>query len=202
MAPAAATNHCGRRGDPRHESQDARLLAEEARGRPLTPAEISNYWMQRSWQDIAAYPAEWLRLLAWKGLLTWHTVELVDGEGPRVHAHFSPVLAALAWVLHLGVLCPLAVLGLWWTRHDWRRLWILYAMLLSLAAAVAVFYVFARYRYPLVPVTMLFAAAGSLGLWDWLRSVRAVPARRDSGPGGHGAADRRGLQLAAEPVRR
>lgn len=171
------------RGDPRHESQDARLLAEEARGRELTPSEISDYWMERSWQDMAADPGGWLRLLAWKALLTWNTVELVDGEGPRVHAHDSLLLGGLSWVLHFGVLCPFAVLGVWWTRHDWRRLWILYAMLLSLATAVTVFYVFARYRYPLVPVATLFAAAGGVGLWDRIRGVTTSSRRELAGLG-------------------
>jgi len=159
------------RGDPRHESQDARLLAEQASGRTLSPSEISNYWMTRSWHDISADPASWLRLVAWKWLLTWNTVELVDGEGLRVHAQESPILNGLSWLMHFGIICPLAVLGIWWTRHDWRRLWLLYAMLASLAAAVTLFYVFARYRYPLVPVVALFASAGGTILWQRLRGT-------------------------------
>ncbi len=33
-------------------------------------------------------------------------------------------------------------------------------MILALAASVAIFYVFGRYRYPLVPLLVLFAGAG------------------------------------------
>ena len=44
------------------------------------------------------------------------------------------------------------------------QLWILYAMLVAYAASVALFYVFARYRYPLVPLLVLFAAAGIVEL--------------------------------------
>jgi len=40
------------------------------------------------------------------------------------------------------------------------RLWVLYAMTAAYAASVVAFYVFARYRYPLVPLLILFAAAG------------------------------------------
>ena len=42
------------------------------------------------------------------------------------------------------------------TRDQWRRLALLYAMFVALALSVAIFYVLARYRYPLVPLVMLF----------------------------------------------
>jgi hypothetical protein len=35
------------------------------------------------------------------------------------------------------------------------------------AASVVVFYVFARYRYPLVPLLIVFAAAGSSAAEPW-----------------------------------
>ena len=61
------------------------------------------------------------------------------------------------------MLAPLAVLGVVLTCPRWRDLWLLYAMILSLAASVAVFYVFGRYRFPLVPLLALFAGAGVIG---------------------------------------
>jgi tetratricopeptide (TPR) repeat protein len=157
------------RGDPLFESLDARLLAEEAEGKPLSPREISNYWMGRSWHDIQTAPGQWLSLLAHKWFLTWHNYEFVDAESIQAHASDSPLLRMLGWLLHFGTLCPLAVVGLWLTRRDWRRLWILYAMLLAFAFAVTMFFVFARYRYPLVPLAALFAAAGIDGIWQRLR---------------------------------
>src|SRR4029077_14273072 len=68
------------RGDPAHESEDARRIAEDDLRRPLTSREVSRYWMARSWQDIRAPPGSWLRLLAWKWFLTWHRGETVDAE--------------------------------------------------------------------------------------------------------------------------
>lgn len=157
------------RGEPGFEAEDARLLAEDDLKRPLKPREVSQYWMRRTWSDIKSAPSAWLRLLATKWWLTWHAIEMVDAEAIHTHERHSPLLRGLNHVLHFGVLCPLAVFGIVFTRHDWRRLWILYAMLLAFALAVTAFYVFARYRYPLVPVVTLFAAAGLTGLWEWLR---------------------------------
>ncbi len=162
------------RGEPGFEAEDARLLAEDHLKRPLKPREVSQYWMARARKDINSAPGEWLRLLASKWWLTWHAIEMVDAEAIHTHERHSPLLRGLDHLLHFGVLCPLAVLGIVFTRRDWQRLWILYAMLLAFALAVTAFYVFARYRYPLVPVVTLFAAAGLVGMWEWLRGLRGV----------------------------
>jgi tetratricopeptide (TPR) repeat protein len=157
------------RGEPGTEALDARLIAEDDLKRPLSSREVSQYWMRRSWDDICAAPVDWLRLLAWKWLLTWNAREAIDAESIQTHARYSPLLAGLRTVLHFGVICPLAVLGIWLTRREWRQLWILYAMLLTFALAVTAFYVFARYRYPLAPLAILFAAAGLAEAWNRLR---------------------------------
>jgi tetratricopeptide (TPR) repeat protein len=74
--------------------------------------------------------------------------------------------------MHFGILVPLAAAGVVLTWAQRRRHWVLYALLLVSAAAVAVFYVFARYRYPLVPVTALFAGAAVGHTIDALRGQR------------------------------
>ncbi len=158
------------RGDPRFEREDARHLAEQALGRELTMPEVSDYWMDLSLSDMRQDPVGWVRLMFWKWFLTWNTEELVDAEGIRGHADDSFVLRWLSWPLSFGVLCPLAAMGLWWTRSQWRELWLLVALMLAFAAAITIFYVFARYRYPLVPVVVLFAAIGAVGLYDRLFS--------------------------------
>lgn len=156
------------RGDPMFESLDARLLAEQAEGRKLSASEVSDYWMRRSWQDISGDPSAWLKLLATKWFLTWNTLEIIDAESIRTHQRESWPLRGMGWLWHFGVLVPLALAGIWLTREHWRSLWLLYAILLTFALAVALFFVFGRYRYPLVPVAMLFAAGGiaqAAALW-------------------------------------
>jgi tetratricopeptide (TPR) repeat protein len=56
------------------------------------------------------------------------------------------------------VLVPLAVLGVWLAWPLRAPLGVLLALTLAYAASVVVFYVFARYRYPLVPLLMVFAS--------------------------------------------
>lgn len=161
-------NHAGAQGsyeplvaghsNAAYERSDATRLAEEAQGRKLSPAEVSEYWVSRSLDYIRSQPWDWLRLIGRKLWLTFSAAEAVDTESIEVYAEYSRLLRALFW-FHFGVILPLGIFGLWQTRADWRRLAILYAMLLGLALSVALFYVLARYRYPMVPMAMLFAAA-------------------------------------------
>ena len=104
------------RGDAQYERDDVRRIAEDAVGHALTPAEVSRWWMARSWDDIRGAPGEWLRLVAWKAYLTANRVELVDGEAVAPTRDTRRCWARSRRVLHFGVLVPLAVLGAWWTR--------------------------------------------------------------------------------------
>src|SRR5439155_26560946 len=61
------------------------------------------------------------------------------------------------------------------TCTHWRRLWVLYAIILVYAASVIAFYVMARYRFPVVPALMLFAAAALVSLWDAARGKTDAP---------------------------
>jgi len=147
-------------GDPRFERRDATELAEQALGRSLSPGEVSGYWLQRSWDYISSQPSDWLRLLGKKWLLVWNVREIEDSEDFYLFQKWSWLLSILASVNHFGVLAPLAAMGLMLTWWQWRKLWLLYALLATLAFSVALFYVFGRYRFPMVPLLTLFAGVG------------------------------------------
>jgi tetratricopeptide (TPR) repeat protein len=148
------------RGAPEYERQDATDLAERALGRRLTPAEVSGYWTDKALAFITAKPGAWLALTGRKIALLWNATEMLDTESQEAYAEWSLPLRAGGVIGHFGILVPLAVFGLIATWRLRSRLWILYAMTLAYAASVVLFYVFARYRYPLVPLLILFASAG------------------------------------------
>ena len=133
--------------------------------RELSAGEVSDHWLRRSLDYIQSNPANWLALLARKWFMVWNAREVEDSDDFYIYRQWSWLLDLLASVTHFGMLAPLAAAGLWFTRDQWRRLWLLYAMILTLAASVAIFYVFGRYRYPLVPVLVLFAGAAVVELW-------------------------------------
>ncbi|HNQ23403.1 MAG TPA: tetratricopeptide repeat protein [Phycisphaerae bacterium] len=157
---------------PEFERQDATRLAEEALGRELTAAEVSRYWAGRAWAEMRAAPGRSVRLLGLKALLTWNRYEVPDVEGLAVYAGQSAVLRGVSRVWHFGVVAPLAVGGIVLTRRRWRELWVFYVLAAALTGAVALFYVLARYRFPMVPILVLFAAAGVGEAVDLVRQRR------------------------------
>lgn len=147
------------RGSPEFERLDATEVAEESVGRKLSPSEVSSFWTGRALGFITSQPGKWIALTGRKILLLFNRSEMIDTEAQETYAEFSTPLRVLGWVTHFGVLVPLAVIGIIATSRDRRRLWPIHALMLTYALSVVMFYVFARYRYPLVPFLVLFAAA-------------------------------------------
>ncbi len=175
-------NHAGATGFydalvPGHESAaderaDAVRIAEQASGRTLTPSEVSSFWTARAFDFIRTEPGAWLRLLARKLVLTLNAGETADTESQEVYAEWSSLLRVLGFFTFGVVLCG-AVFGACLSLKDWRRLWWLYAIALTYTLSVVAFYLFARYRFPLVPVLLLLTAGG-LAAW---RDASARPMR-------------------------
>jgi tetratricopeptide (TPR) repeat protein len=161
------------------EQEDATRLAEQATGRQLTPGEVSSYWTQQSLEYIRSQPANWLKLMARKLALTFNAIELSDTESQDVYAEQSGLLRGLLR-FDFGVLLALAAIGVALTAGQWRSLWFLYAIGTAYALSVTLFYVFARYRFPIALVLMLLAAGGLLQAFDRLKLHQyrslAVPA--------------------------
>jgi tetratricopeptide (TPR) repeat protein len=162
------------RGSPEYERQDATELAERASGGPLTPAQVSGYWTDRALDFITSSPGAWLQLTARKIALLANRVETVDTESQESYAEYSWPLFLLGPIAHFGLLVPLAVLGVWLAWPLRAPLGVLLALTLAYAASVVVFYVFARYRYPLVPLLIVFASIAIATVAASPRSASAI----------------------------
>lgn len=159
-------------GVAQFERKEATRLAEQAEGRSLSPAEVSRYWLARSWDYIRSQPLDWLGLMAKKWLVVWNVREIEDSDDFYLYQKWSGFLRALGWINHFGLLAPLAALGIFLTWSEWRRLWLLYAIIVTLAFSVALFYVFGRYRFPMIPFLALFAGAGLVGAFSLVQRRR------------------------------
>jgi tetratricopeptide (TPR) repeat protein len=155
--------------DWKFERIDAQNLAEKELGRVLTPNEVSDYWLAAALSDMREDPANWLRLMGRKWLMVWNSVEISDSESIYAHYRFSNLLNALGQVFHFGVLFPLAIIGICLGWRDRRQLWGLAWVWFCFAASVALFFVFARYRYPMIAPMILFAASGLTHLYQQVK---------------------------------
>jgi 4-amino-4-deoxy-L-arabinose transferase-like glycosyltransferase len=160
-----------RRGDPTIERQDAIDLAQSTLGRELSPSEVSRFYTDRALRYIAADPLDWLALMFRKVALVFTSIEMVDTEDQYTHAESSSLLFLAGKLFHFGVLAPLALLGLIITWPRRGELLPLYLMFSIYTATLVIFYVFARYRLPLVPFLVLFAAAGVCGARTYWRDT-------------------------------
>ena len=160
------------RDDALYERADAIALAEAARGRPLTPREVSSYWFEAAFQHIRTHTSQWLGLLVRKLRLLVNWYEIPDAEDQYFYERESNVLRWLGQLLHFGVLLPLAAAGALLESARRRQLAVLYVVLATTAAGLLVFYLMARYRYPLVPGLALLAGAALVAGFERARDGR------------------------------
>jgi 4-amino-4-deoxy-L-arabinose transferase-like glycosyltransferase len=150
--------------DPAQERADARRLAAGFMSQPgapadparLTPREVSRALWRAGGREIAAAPASWARLMLRKTRLFWQRYEIPDAEGYDLYRAVSPVLRLC--FLDLGWLLPFAAAGLVLARNRAASFTVVG---LGIFFSVIVFFVFARYRLPVV-VAVLPLAGGAL----------------------------------------
>jgi tetratricopeptide (TPR) repeat protein len=145
-------------------------VAEQTSGRKLGPSEISAFWARETLEYISTNPRQWLRHEVRKFGLFWNAAELWNERSPTAERAFS-------WVRRLPLISfalagPLALLGMGIFAREWRRLYLLYAVVEFHLIVSLIFSVLARDRMSAVPALYLFASAAACWLWDRLRSRR------------------------------
>jgi tetratricopeptide (TPR) repeat protein len=182
------------RPDPKYEHADFAARASEIEGRRLSPMQSSWFWFQQGAKFIAEEPLAWVRLLWRKMVYFWNFFELPDNLDFQVLQEFSPLLDSLVadapprgWPtllipgggrwrqvrLHLyssfGTVAPLGLLGIYLTRRRWLRLLPLHVLLFGYMATVLLFFNFARFRVPVVPILALFASESLVRMYGVLK---------------------------------
>ncbi len=150
--------------------EDGIRIPQTKLGRKLRYREISNYWFARGIAFIQENPAEATRLFARKAYLLLRGEELSNNQILSFSGRYSRVFRNLP--VAYGVLSPLALLGMVLAgRGRGRRLLLFYFFAYS--ATLVLFFVCSRFRMPLLPVILLFAAAGIVKVAQMLRRAPA-----------------------------
>jgi tetratricopeptide (TPR) repeat protein len=144
----------------------------------VTGSANSQFFYGEALRFIRTQPAAWLRLV---GVKTWallHGEEIGRNQSPYLARRGSPVLAGLMWAIPMympfGFVAPLALLGLGLALTRPGRPRLVAGFVLCYGAGVVLFFVTARYRMPIVPFTLLLAAAGGRALLDVTRRRRRI----------------------------
>jgi len=147
---------------------DAKRLAEQAEGRPLKGAEVDRYWMARGLEFWRKQPGRALGLLLRKTFLWFAGYEVGNESNPYGVKRYSFINYLLFDSRFLkfpfGILLPLALAGVWLFRRQWRRFLPLYLFVVAYSLSFIVFFVTSRFRTPMVPIVVILAAIGLVGL--------------------------------------
>ena len=124
---------------------------------------------------VRAHPGDFVRGLAAKAVEFVSSREIPRNVDVYLYRKWSWLLSGLVWKaggfgFPFGVLLPLAFLGF---VHNWRKIPVVLVLFPTIyGASVALVFMSARYRMPVVPVLSVLAAAGCLALVDMLKGRR------------------------------
>jgi Tfp pilus assembly protein PilF len=144
-------------GGPEFEESGFHAEAERLAGRSLKASEVDRYWRGRAIDYIFTNFGTFCGVTLKRLLMLTNTFEVPDNYNIPFMARFSGVLRAPMFTFGLFV-APLAAAGLLLAWPERGRFALLYLLLGTYAVSILFFFVFDRYRLPLVPVLMVFAA--------------------------------------------
>jgi len=140
----------------------------------LTKAsERSAFFTAKGIDYILTRPLDYAALLVKKLWLFWSGPEIKRNQNIYYARKHSLLLRSLLWdriiAFPFGLIAPLSLLGLalsW--RHRTSSLSLLCLYSFSYMASVLLFFVTSRYRLPVLPVLLIFAASALTALWHSL----------------------------------
>jgi hypothetical protein len=160
---------------------------ERMEGRPMSHAQVGRYLTARAWEEMTDDPARTARLMARKTALFWGPDEVADNKVVALDRAHSTVLRWLplsfAIILSLGVVGfvravfgagPSTQVGA--PRTERRDLWLVLAVVIVWFATHLPIAVTSRYRLPVIPFLIVFAALVIRWLAAALSSRRYRPA--------------------------
>jgi tetratricopeptide (TPR) repeat protein len=152
-----------------------RFVLEPRRAGVRGVGAASNYFVGKVARYAASDPLGFARLQMKKLYLLLAGNEIPRNQEIYPARRYSPVLRVLLWkvpglAFPFGLLMPLGIVGL---AVGARRAPMLAGIVIAYAVAVLAFFITARYRVPLVPLLLVFAAEGV----RWF-VASARPARR------------------------
>jgi tetratricopeptide (TPR) repeat protein len=142
--------------------QDSIQAAESTAGHSLKRGEVSRYWSAKARDYIEHHPAAWLRLLALKLRNFWSAFQYDDLSIITNLREQRVTFPGIYFGLVAALALP-AMIFLWKTAPLSR--WIAAAIALHMLALLPVFTT-ERYRLPIVPGLLVFAAFGLVAFFN------------------------------------
>jgi tetratricopeptide (TPR) repeat protein len=132
------------------------------------PSEFQSWFIKKAFKDISQSPTGWIGKLVKKLYLVFYGEELTPNSNLDLYRDHSFLLSVLIFkwgplFIPFGLLFPFFVLGIG-VKGAKRDKGLLIGFIMAYALSLMLFHVRARYRVPIVPLMIPFAAAGILHL--------------------------------------
>ena len=141
-------------------------IAKRETGRQMSDAEISSFWTGKAFNFVTGNPGKFVSLCWQKTVYLMSGFENSDAVDIYHQRKKSSVYSILVWDRFLsfpfGLLLPLAIMGVYVLRKDYKKLLPLYVFILAYAPTVVFFLVTARHRLPIIPFLIIIAATGTV----------------------------------------
>lgn len=144
------------RPGPEFEESDVRVETERMLRRKLSPQEVSRYWLEKTVEGFRDSPLIFPKLLAVKAALFLGGREYPDNYDFNFVRSLTYVLKTA--FAGYGLVMVFALFGIFLSRSRAPAFGLMYVYAAAFALSVIVFYINARYRFPIAPVLIVFAA--------------------------------------------
>lgn len=132
--------------------------AEVQSGEKMSPSSADRYYWWKGVREITDdFPGATMRYCR-KLLLFWNHSEIPNDRDIAYQAVRYPILKPFIWI-GVPLLFPLGLVGFWAERRR-REAQLLVGIILIYWVGVSLFFVNARFRHPLIPLLIIFAAGG------------------------------------------
>jgi 4-amino-4-deoxy-L-arabinose transferase-like glycosyltransferase len=135
-------------------------VAEQELGRKLKPSEVSNFWTGKALNFIIHHPIQELKLLSRKFLLLFNYYEVPNHQN---YYYIRTEFGSLLNLMPVGfwLIVPFALTGIAWQikigLNPAGKLYL--SFLICYTISLVLFFVTERYRLPMIPIYIVFAAA-------------------------------------------
>ncbi|MCD6460397.1 glycosyltransferase family 39 protein, partial [bacterium] len=137
---------------------NSKRIAQLELGRELTQSEVSAYWRNKGLDFIKNNPLDFLVLLLKKTYLFFQGGEITDFRSICFFKRYSALLRVALPVFFLII--PWAIYGLIISFSSKGNIALLRNFLFGYIFLIVLYFINSRYRMPVVPVLLLFAALG------------------------------------------
>lgn len=150
--------------------ESARAVAEKSLGKPLKPSQISQFWFHKGLAFIENNPLKALKLYGRKILLLFNEYE-IPNQMNFYYIRSNEASTLYLFPISFGLIVPLALAGIVWRLKEGLNLAgkLYLAFLISYAVSLIPFFITERYRLPMAPFFIVFAAGALSDIWQSLR---------------------------------